>query len=147
MSKRIHHGGTESAEKAKRAAALCVKGKGPVILFRQIMGNKPCNWMDGMHWYVEYHAAHLDMPFPLGVAYVTVPPEQHRDITGGPFIDFILVADQWRREGIASALVEACRRRWPDLWLTDAISESGAAFLRSMNCSASPRLSGEGSAA
>ena len=49
-----------------------------------------------------------------------------------PCLEFILVADQERRRGIATALVAACRKRWPNIYLTDAISEAGEGFLSSL---------------
>ncbi len=132
MSKQAHHKVTKSAKGHK----ACVIGSGPVILFRQIKGNKPCNWIDGLHWYVEYHATHLDMAFPLGMAFVTVPMGGMATVRG-PHVDFIIVVDQCRREGIATALIDAIRNRWPDVWLTDAISSPGEALLRSLNLSVS----------
>ena len=97
------------------------------IIFRHITDNLPWDGAPPLPdkpwtglWYVEYH---MEWGAPVGLAFVT---HYH----GPPMLYYILVADQFRRKGIATALIEACQRRWPDLQLTDAISEAGEALLR-----------------
>ena len=60
--------------------------------------------------------------FPVAVAWISCYP--HHTI-----LYFILVPDHLRRQGYATALIKACRERWPELYLTDAISESGFPIL------------------
>ena len=95
------------------------------ILFRPIINPRPPNWLP-IHWYIEYHDAEADLAFPLGVAYVTVYPRK----TLGPVLNFILVTDQYRRQGVDWQFIQACKQRWPDIWLTNAISSEGEALLR-----------------
>lgn len=95
-----------------------------MIIFRNIKGEIPGNWIEGLHWYVEYHDDSADMAFPLGVAYVS----HAAAIT---CLDYILVADPHRRKDIGSALLDACCKRWPGIHITDAISEAGEGLLAS----------------
>ena len=46
-------------------------------------------------------------------------------------LNFILVADQWRRQGVATSLITACRIRWPALQLTGPMDKAGEGLLRS----------------
>lgn len=109
-----------------------------MIIFRNIDRPRPDNWMQCMHWYVEFHDDERDMAFPLGVAYVTAVPEaawtEEHVKAGMPraVLDFVLVADLHRRKGIARRLVAACRKRWPEIYLTGAISPEGKALLGSI---------------
>lgn len=109
-------------------SAPAVRGKQPVILFRCITGNKPCHWIDGMHWYVEFHHCEADMAYPIGMAFVTVPPKGAKIAL---CVDYIWVAVHFRRQGVANAIIKACKERWPDLWLTEAISKAGQALIES----------------
>lgn len=70
------------------------------------------------------------MALPLGIGFVTDPSEQNEAFP--PFLDFVLVADQHRGKGVAIAIVEVCRRRWPNVALTDSISECGSRLLESL---------------
>jgi len=47
----------------------------------------------------------------------------------GPTVEFIWVPDQCRRRGYATKLLEYCFQRWPDLQLTDGVSEAGEALV------------------
>jgi hypothetical protein len=47
----------------------------------------------------------------------------------GMVLDFIVVPDKLRRKGYAAQLVQRCRARWPELVLTDPISEAGAGLV------------------
>ncbi len=105
-----------------------------MIIFRRINENVPSNWLPGLHWYVEFHDDDYDMPFPLGIGFVTAygcEPDHGSDIS--PYLDFVLVADQHRRNGVATAIVEACRQRWPNIKLMDEISELGSHLLESLD--------------
>jgi GNAT superfamily N-acetyltransferase len=87
------------------------------IVFRQLDDG----YLDpGVHWQVEYIEV-----FPVGTAYLISPRE------GVARLSFILVADAWRRRGIAGKLIEACKQRWPNLTYTPPMSKEGDALLRS----------------
>ena len=94
------------------------------ILFRQIKTPLPPDWEPGAHWYVEYHAG-PHTPFPIGMAFVTAFPQF-------AVVDFIYVVDQFRRNGVGTALVKACEERWPGIHVHDRVSHEGRAFLRSI---------------
>lgn len=98
------------------------------IIFRQIVTDVPDNWQPELRWQVEYHQPKKDYPFPMGLAWVMVPP--HDQIP--PFLEFVLVPDQFRRVGIATKLVRAIQARWPSVVLTDGISAAGEGLLRSL---------------
>lgn len=101
-------------------------------IFRQIDGGP--GWMDGIHWLAELHnpdAGQIpgDFPYPVALAWLAAFP----DHTGmGTILDFILVPDQFRRQGYALRLIGECEKRWPDLHLTDAISPEGDALLTAL---------------
>jgi GNAT superfamily N-acetyltransferase len=87
------------------------------IVFRQVDEG----YLDpGVHWQVEYIEV-----FPVGTAYLVSPRE------GVAKLSFILVADAWRRHGIAGKLIEACKQRWPNLTYTPPMSKEGESLLRS----------------
>lgn len=68
-------------------------------------------------------------PYPQAIAWLS-------DYTDSPLacvlLDFVLVPDQFRRRGYASQLIAACEARWPNLELTEAISEAGEGLLASL---------------
>jgi GNAT superfamily N-acetyltransferase len=87
------------------------------IVFRQLDDG----YLDpGVHWQVEY----IEL-FPVGTAYLISPRE------GVAKLSFVLVADAWRRRGIAGKLIAACQERWPNLTYTPPMSKEGDALLRS----------------
>lgn len=120
-----------------RITARCRGNRLPLdVLFRRMDEPVPAYWMPGIHWQVEAHVCGAEFPFPAGLCWVSDPsPLRQADWSGTEFpptLDFILVADHFRRRGVGKALVRACHRRWPTLWLTDAVSTSGAAFLAAL---------------
>ena len=96
------------------------------ICFVQRNDEVPRNWVAGLHWLVEAHDLNNDLAHPVGIAYVTVAPA----IVS---VDYILVADESRRHGVATALWRAIQARWPNALLTESISESGEKFLESLD--------------
>jgi hypothetical protein len=44
-------------------------------------------------------------------------------------LNYIVVADQWRRQGFGRQLLNACRQRWPGIMFADPISPEGEALL------------------
>jgi GNAT superfamily N-acetyltransferase len=91
-------------------------------------------------WQVEYHEG---QDFPSDLAWVLVPPDSEHgadrgaaatagdgdgDAAGGrrPRVAYVLVADDRRRQGIATALVRACRERWPGVELARPVTWDGA---------------------
>lgn len=98
-----------------------------MIIFRQINEPKPDYWVRGMQWYVEYHDHRHDVRFPLGVGYVVVADEDY--VT----LEFILVADQHRRKGVATSIVRACEERWPGIVLSSPISQCGEKLMSALD--------------
>jgi len=77
-------------------------------------------------WHVEYYNEDENTMFPVGTAYVVILETTVQ-------LNFILVADQWRRRGIGRQLVEACRKRWPNIQLTIAMEfESSKSFFEAV---------------
>lgn len=103
------------------------------IVFRQIHEPLPQTWAPGVHWQVEAYPTDFAFGHPIGICWVSdVSIRRPPDWEGDDFpamVDFILVADEERRQGVATALIEACKNRWPDLNLGDAISEAGEGLL------------------
>jgi hypothetical protein len=73
---------------------------------------------------VEFDA---DRGFPVGLAWV-----QNWVASDFCMLIAILVFDDVRRQGIATALVEACRERWPNIELSDACTDDGERFLEAL---------------
>ena len=70
------------------------------IFFREADGPYE---QSGGFWHVEFYP--FDTPlFPVGLAVVCSP----LSLCGGAQLNFLFVADQWRRQGIAEKLVAAC---------------------------------------
>ncbi|MCP4592561.1 MAG: GNAT family N-acetyltransferase [bacterium] len=81
-------------------------------------------------WHVEYFDdGPRQQAFPVGTAYVVAAPPPKEDAAQ---VNYILVGDAWRRQGIARKLVDACRERWPRLLYTSPMSDEGRAFVETM---------------
>lgn len=89
-----------------------------MIAFRQIF-HRPDHWESGAHWFVEYHDNQRENFFPLGIAFVTVFPNQVN-------LDAVFVFDQFRRRGIGTQLVRACRCRWPGILFSPNVADFAA---------------------
>lgn len=106
-----------------------------LILFRQLNAPVPSGWKPGMHWQVEAYETATDYPSaPVGLCWVldpaeNLPPDRRHEAYLPASIEDLLVADGWRRRGIASALLDVCRRRWPNLHVIEPSAEAGVAFL------------------
>jgi GNAT superfamily N-acetyltransferase len=103
------------------------------ILFRQMDNPVPDKWVAGLRWQIEAHLDGGERPHPIGLAWVSdpapLPPGSGcRERARPAWLDFILVLEGYRRHGVATALVRACRERWPGLWLTPGITEDGWAL-------------------
>lgn len=97
-----------------------------MIIFRPMNGDLPPYWEMNIHWQVEFWPDDCDTCRPWGLAWVS----DYGD--SGTFLSYILVCDDCRRQGVATALAKAIKERWPKVIATDAISPSGEAFLASM---------------
>jgi GNAT superfamily N-acetyltransferase len=106
------------------------------FVFRTLNVPVPAAWAPGVHWQVEAYPVDIEYGHPLGICWVSDqsvrrPP----DWRGGEFppsIDYVLVADPYRRKGIATHLIQACQERWPTLDIGEAVSEAGQALLESL---------------
>jgi len=78
--------------------------------------------LGGTHWRVEWWSDDGRM-FPGATAYVVVTP-------GASLVKFVFVVDEYRGQGIASKLLEACRSRWPGIDFTVGMNAAGDALLR-----------------
>lgn len=74
-------------------------------------------------WVVEFWD---DQPFPLGIAYVK------STYIDGPLLYLVEVQNPFQRRGIATSLIRACQSRWPDLEMTEPVSEAGEKLLDSI---------------
>jgi len=61
--------------------------------------------------------------FPVGTAYVIA------NDTGLAQMNFIFVADQWRKRGHGKRLVDSIKERWPKLTATSAMGNLGKRLL------------------
>lgn len=96
-----------------------------MILFRMVEKPLPPGWEAGRHWQAELWSDEHEDGCPLGIAWLYVS-----DVFQA--IEYILVRDDCRRRGHATAIVRACRERWPGVELTGAISEAGEALIKSL---------------
>lgn len=102
------------------------------ILFRQLLQPVPAGWKPGMHWQVEAYEYGLEQP-PIGFCWIVddgsvLPPDRQHEAYP-PIVEFVRVFHTHLRCGVATALLDAARQRWPDLELTRDTSPEGKAFL------------------
>jgi hypothetical protein len=69
--------------------------------------------------------------FPVGIAYVAV-------IEPNAQLNFIFVADQWRRQGFATELICAIRERWPNVVSTLGLDGMGESLLMAVGINFDP---------
>lgn len=89
-----------------------------MIIFRPLNDNIPPYWLSRVHWQVEFWPDNIDTSRPEGIAWVS-------DFGADVYLDYVLVCDDMRRQGIATALLEAINQRWPGIIHTDPISPEG----------------------
>jgi hypothetical protein len=79
------------------------------------------------YWHIEAYQVDVvcRLQFPIGIAYVAEVPSVTAQL------QFIFVADQWRKHGVAKSLVSAVKLRWPGVVPTFAMDERGTALLSS----------------
>ncbi len=72
---------------------------------------------NAIYWQVEAYSEEGSM-FPVAEAFVV-------ELEGRQFaqLNYIIVFDQWRRRGIGTAIVEACRVKWPLLEFTSPMDD------------------------
>lgn len=99
------------------------------ILFRQLGEPMPARWKAGLHWQVEAYEDGMEQP-PVGFCWVcdTTPmcPPGKRPLPS--IVEHVSVFPPYLRCGVATALLDAVRRRWPNVELTAATSPEGEAL-------------------
>lgn len=97
-------------------------------VYRKLDNGLPSHWQGLGYtiWQVEMHNTAEAPGFPLGVAWVWV----HDD--GSAILEYIQVADRWRRRGIGKSLIRSIRAKWPGVNLGEPISPEGECLLRSV---------------
>jgi GNAT superfamily N-acetyltransferase len=85
-------------------------------------------------WCGEYWSDDDDTGAPWGVCWVGEYPA-----TVGVVLWYVLVADPYRRRGIATALVAAARKRWPGIHVTEGVTPAGEALYDSIPDDPEPR--------
>jgi GNAT superfamily N-acetyltransferase len=88
------------------------------IVIRELGGNTPPPAEVG--WQVEFWWRTLG--YPVGFAWVAAG---HAEEPERAYVRSVLVHDEYRRQGIATRLIEACRERWSDLRLSPPTSAAG----------------------
>ena len=81
------------------------------------------------YWHLEVYddeAPNEGTMFPVGIAYVVEMPNR------GAQLQFVFVADQWRRQGFGRQLVQAAKDRWPFLTWTSSMGVEGTALLNAV---------------
>jgi GNAT superfamily N-acetyltransferase len=106
---------------------------GLLVIFRQLHAPVPWCWRPGLRWQAEAHVRSDERYHALGVCWMCDPesvkaPGKCR-VGYGPSVDYLFVLDGWRRNGIATGFINACRKRWPGLKLGSGATDEGVAFL------------------
>lgn len=96
-----------------------------MIILRPMGKQVPTYLLKDGRWQVEYWNA-KEQGYPAGVAWCYVCEMSQ-------VLEYILVSDKERRAGVATRLVKACRKRWPRILLTSAISKGGSVLLKHLN--------------
>lgn len=76
-------------------------------------------------WCGEFWPTDDDTGAPWGVCWVGVYPDC-------AVLWYVLVADPYRRQGIATAIVRAARERFPRLRITEGVTPAGEALYDSL---------------
>lgn len=102
-----------------------------MIVFRNLGKDVPKQWAPDIYYSVEFYDDKADTPYPLGVATVADYPAMPNALDWlTPVLYMVLVNDLCRRQGVATKLVRACLERWPNLYLTEAVTPGGEALER-----------------
>ena len=95
------------------------------ITFNEYEPPDVCDATAGLrYWRYEYWGSEA---YPLGTAWVFDRGDQ------GVYLEYILVLDSSRRQGIGRALMLAIRDRWPTIIIGPAMTVKGWALCESLN--------------
>lgn len=78
----------------------------------------------GVRIQVEFWPDKDEAGVPLGLAWVMDTPSL------GSYVLYMFVLDEYRRQGVATKLLEYCKRKWPDISY-EAATDLGEKFLAS----------------
>jgi GNAT superfamily N-acetyltransferase len=106
-------------ENPSDSGPVSMQKNGLDIRFRDLGDNVPP--MDDCRWQVDAWDGH-GRCYPVGLAWLTDGAEEE---IGRAYLLAILVWDPCRGQGVATAIIEACKERWPDLHLSRPISRAG----------------------
>jgi GNAT superfamily N-acetyltransferase len=102
-----------------------------VIIFSNMGRAVPASEKPRTIWQVSYYGEDVDPGHPLGVAWVLdnrpFPPDSATFKLWRPNLRYLFVVDAYRRQGVATKLLRACLRRWPDLDY-EGVTDAGIAF-------------------
>jgi len=99
-----------------------------MIYFREVTEPHPHSDLVRF-WHIEHYDEPFSKLFPSAVAYVM------EDVSFGiAHLNFIFVADLWRRQGIGREMLQAIMKRWPqpNLRWIKGMDEAGQGLLRSV---------------
>jgi len=96
-----------------------------MICYRQLTNYLPTYLAAGAHWQVEYWPETPQLS-PSGLAWCTIRPESK-------LIDSILVRDDQNRCDVATHLIKACRRRWPEIEFPGGMNDVGEVLASHFN--------------
>lgn len=113
------------SNKTRRRAARQIH-EPPEILFRKIGTPRASDWGDEVpsieRWHIEAYDPEWTV-IPIGLMVVVTQSDF------SPIVMYLWVIEKYRRKGVGTSLLNAARKRWAHLSLTDDTTPSGRKFL------------------